>query len=180
MRQHGAVVMCVAAAVTVVWALPVAAQAPPASQRGTVSQTINGTIVSVTYDRPNARGRTLFSDEGIVVYGALWTPGANRATILELSRDARVAGQPVPAGKYSVWTIPGASEWRFILNRTWDTHHAIYPGDVDDVMRVRLTPARGAHMEALAFYFPMVGPYAATLQLHWGELTLAIPIEVDR
>ena len=156
------------------------AQAPPASQHGTVSQTINTTVVTVRYDRPSGRGRTLFSDDGIVVYDALWTPGANRATILELSRDARVAGQAVAAGRYSVWTIPAAGEWTLILNRTWDTHHGIYPGDVDDVMRVRLQPERGAHMETLAFYFPAVGPYQATLRMHWGETVLAIPIEVER
>jgi hypothetical protein len=171
-----------AAALLATSAAGAAAQAPtpPASQHGTVSQTINGTVVTVRYDRPSARGRTLFSDEGIVVYTALWTPGANRATVLELSRDARVAGQSVAAGKYSVWLIPAAGDWTLILNRTWDTHHAIYPGDVDDVMRVQVRPERGAHMETLAFYFPVVGPYEATLRMHWGETIVPIPIEVGR
>jgi hypothetical protein len=155
-------------------------QGPPASQHGTISQTVNTTDITVTYDRPSARGRVLFGVEDLVVYDALWTPGANRATTLEFSRDVRVAGQPVPAGRYSVWTIPAADDWTLILNRVWDTHHAIYPGDVDDVLRIQLTPESGAHMETLAIYFPVVGPYETTMRIHWGQTILPVPIEVGR
>lgn len=158
--------------------LPAAAQ-PAASQHGTVSQTINTTEVIVEYDRPSTRGRLLFGDDGIVVYDALWTPGANRATILDLSRNARVANVEVPAGRYSLWTIPRDGAWTLILNRTWDTHHAIYPGDVDDALRVEIEPGRTAHLETLGYYFPVVGPYEATLRMHWGEWMLEIPIEVS-
>jgi hypothetical protein len=66
------------------------------------------------------------------------------------------------------------------LNRVWDTHHSIYPGEETDAIRVELPVERGAHMEALAWYFPVVGPYAATLRMHWGDLILPIPIEVAR
>jgi len=159
---------------------PAAAQQPRASQRGTVSQTIHTTNITITYDRPVARGRVLFGDGGIVVYDALWTPGANRATILEVSGDVRIADKPVPAGKYSVWTIPRADQWTFILNRVWDTQHAIYPGDDDDMLRIAVVPVAGAHMETLAYYFPVVGPYNAVLHIHWGELVLPIPIDVGR
>lgn len=157
-----------------------AAQEPPASQHGTLSQTIDRTIVSVTYDRPVARGRQLFGEEGIVLSDALWTPGANRATIIEFSGDVRVEGRPVPAGRYSIWMIPRDGPWTMILNRRWDTHHAIYPGVEDDVLRVELTPVRAEHMEVLAFYFPVVGPYDAQLRLHWGETVVPIRIEVPR
>jgi hypothetical protein len=157
------------------------AQAPRASQRGTVSQTINTTVVTIAYDRPVARGRVLFGDSGaVVLYGATWTPGANRATIVELSRGSRIAGQPVAAGKYSVWTTPGRDEWTLILNRIWDTHHAIYPGEADDVLRVGVKPETGAHMETLAYYFPVVQPYRGVLHMHWGTVILPISIEVER
>lgn len=163
---------------TLFTAVPALAQGPPASQHGTVSQTINTTVVSIAYDRPVARGRTLFGTDGIVASDALWTPGANRATIIEFSRDVRVADHDVPAGKYSLWTIPRDGDWTFILNRTWDTHHAIYPGDVDDVLRTELSVRQGAHMETLAYYFPVVGPYEATLHIHWGQTVLPVRIEV--
>ena len=160
---------------------PLVAQNPPASQRGTVSQIINTTTVTVEYHRPTARGRVLFGAENaLVLYGALWTPGANRATILELSRASQIAGRQVEAGKYSVWTRPGATEWTLILNRVWDSHHAIYPGEADDVVRLTVNPETASHMETLAFYFPVVGPYEATLHMHWGTTVLPIRIEVSR
>jgi hypothetical protein len=155
-------------------------QAPPASQRGTVAQRINRTTVTLEYDRPSARGRTLFGDSAIVVYDALWTPGANRATIISFDTDVTFAGVAVNAGKYSVWTIPGEGEWTLILNRVWDSHHAIYPGEADDIVRVRVRPERSAHMETLAWYFPVVGPYNATLRVHWGETILPIAVDVPR
>lgn len=171
----------IAVALLAVYARPGAAQEPPASQRGTVSQNIHTTTVHITYDRPSSRGRTLFGEEGAVVtYDALWTPGANRATILELSRPARIFGQELPAAKYSVWTIPSAGEWTFILNRTWDTHHAIYPGEADDALRVSVAPESGPHMETLAVYFPVVEAYRAIMHVHWGSTVLAVPIDVNR
>jgi hypothetical protein len=151
---------------------------PPASQHGTVSQTVNRTVITAGYDRPVARGRVLFGEAGIVASDALWTPGANRATWLEFSTDVEINGAAVPAGRYSVWTIPRDGDWTFILNRTWDAHHAIYPGDVDDVLRIELPTEQGAHMETLALYFPVVGPYSATLRVHWGRTILPIEIGV--
>jgi hypothetical protein len=157
-----------------------ARQAPPASQHGTVSQTIAGTVVTVHYDRPSARGRVLFGEEAVVVSDALWTPGANRATILELSGPARIEGRDVAAGRYGVWTIPRPDRWTLILSRVWDTHHSIYPGAPEDVLRTEVSPQPAAHMETLAFYFPVVGPYDATLVMHWGTTALPIRIEIRR
>lgn len=171
---------CVAAAALFLTATAVRGQEPPASQHATVSQTINRTVVTVTYDRPVARGRVLFGDDGVVKYGATWTAGANRATIVELSTAARIAGQDVAAGKYSLWTIPGRDEWTFILSRRWDAHHAQYPGERQDVFRTTLKAQTAPHMEALAYYFPVVGPYDAVLHLHWGEVVVPIAIEVER
>jgi len=155
-------------------------EGPPASQHATVSQTVNRTVITIAYDRPVARGRKLFGEDGIVVSGALWTPGANRATTLEFSTDVTVVGQAVPAGRYSLWTIPRDSAWTVILNRTWDSHHAIYPGEAGEVLRAAIETTTGAHMETLALYFPVVGPGSTTLHVHWGETVLPIRIEVPR
>jgi hypothetical protein len=151
---------------------------PPASQHGTVSQTVNRTVISAGYDRPVARGRVLFGDSGLVAYGALWTPGANRATWLEFSTNVEINGTTVSAGRYSLWTIPRNGTWTVILNRTWDTNHAIYPGDVDDVLRIEVPTSRGEHMEALAIYFPVVGPWETEMRIHWGSIVLPLTIAV--
>jgi len=70
------------------------------SQHGTVSQTIAATAVTITYNRPTARGRALFG--ALVPYGKEWHPGADEATTITVSKDILVAGKRLPAGKYSI------------------------------------------------------------------------------
>ena len=66
-----------------------------ASELGTVSQIIDGTRIAIEYSRPRARGRNdLFGGE--IKWQEVWTPGANFATTLEVSRDVRIDGHPVP------------------------------------------------------------------------------------
>jgi hypothetical protein len=155
-----------------------AAQEPPASQHGTVSQTVNTTTISLEYDRPVLRGRSVFGD--ILDYDAVWTPGANRATWIDFSAPVRVQGEELPAGRYGVWTIPHqGGPWEWIFVREWDSHHSFFPMETE-ALRVRATPEAGAHMEVLAFYFPVVGPYQTMLRFHWGEIVVPLAIEVGR
>lgn len=147
----------------------------PASQRGTVTQRIAGAELTIVYDRPVARGRELFG--AIVPWGRPWTPGANRATYLETTRDLRVAGADLPAGKYSIWTIPEPGEWTIIFSLAWDVFHLPYP-EGRDALRVSVSAETGPHMETLAFYFPSVDGRSAVLALHWGETVVSVPIEV--
>ena len=85
-----------------------------ASQSGSVSQTIANTELTITYDRPVARGRALFG--GIVPYGEIWNPGANDATAITLSRAVTINGNRLDAGKYSIWAILGEREWVSFTN----------------------------------------------------------------
>ncbi len=150
-------------------------QQPKPSQSGTVSQDVADTHIALVYDRPVARGRTLFG--GIVPWDAVWMPGANWATTIELSRDVRIEGQPLGAGRYSLWTIPGPTEWVVIFSRRARAFHTRYPAG-EDALRVRVKPTAGSHMETLAFYFPVVGPDSAILALHWGTTVVPIAIRV--
>ena len=151
---------------------------PRASQHGTVSQTVNETTISVDHDRPVARGRELFG--GIIDWDVVWTPGANRATWIEFSTPVSFMGQEVDAGRYGIWTVPHESQaWELVLVRDWDTHHSFFPRE-SEATRVRVQMEPGAHMEALAFYFPTVGPYETMLRMHWGGTFLPISIRVPR
>ena len=159
--------------------LSVAAQNPPRvrrSQPATLSQTMGTTVVTVKYNRPVARGRELFGQ--LVPYGRVWHPGADEATSLEFSADITFAGQPVAAGKYTLWTIPGAEEWTIILSKAADVFHTPYPGEARDLLRVQIKPKPGAHMESLAYYFPVADSDVATLVLHWGQVVIEMPITV--
>jgi hypothetical protein len=170
------------AMVAVASALPIAAscaaQGFPASQRGRVDQTIAFTDVSVVYGRPVARGRTLFGDSALVKWDAVWHPGADSATRVSFSHDVKLEGRDVKAGEYSVWLVPRAkAPWTFILSRAAHVFHTPYPGEASDAYRIDVTPERGAHMETLAFYFPVVLRDDAVMRVHWGEMIIPVRIK---
>ena len=146
------------------------------SQSGLVWQDVANTRIEVTYDRPVARGRDLFG--GIVPFGEIWNPGANDATAISVTRDVNINGNPLPAGKYSLWAIPDPNRWTIIFNRQADVYHTPYPGEEDDALRFMASPRRGAHMETLAFYFAAVEKKDAELRLHWGETYVPFNITV--
>jgi hypothetical protein len=155
-----------------------AAQGFPGSQRGRVEQTLAFTDIAVTYGRPVARGRVLFGDSGLVRWRNIWNPGADSATRVSFSQDVLVEGRQVAAGEYSVWLIPQSSgQWTFILNRAAHVFHQPYPGDTSSVLRLEIPPERGAHMETLAFYFPVVLRDEAVMRFHWGEMVLPVRIK---
>jgi len=93
---------------------------PPDSLRASVG----GAAVSVRYSRPSTRGRVIFGN--VVPWNQVWRTGANQATVLETSGDLTVAGTTLPAGKYSLWTIPSPGGWKLIVNKNtgqWGTDY---------------------------------------------------------
>ena len=147
-----------------------------ASQSGSVWQQVANTEITVTYDRPVARGRELFG--GIVPFGEIWNPGANDATAIAFSRDVTINGNALPAGKYSLWAVPDPNRWTIVFSRAADVYHTPYPGEEHDAIRFMATPSFGAHMETLAFYFAEVEKKDAELRLHWGETYIPFNITV--
>ena len=128
------------------------------------------------YNRPVARGRDLFG--ALVPYDKVWCPGADNCTTLAVSTAIKIEGQDVPAGTYTVWAIPGAAKWTIILNRAHPVFHTRYNSVQDqDLLKLEITPRAGAHMETLAFYFPVVDGKHAELVLHWG--TVVVPLSID-
>src|SRR2546429_339338 len=78
---------------------------PRPSPLGKVSRVAGLTEIAVEYSSPAARGRKVFGE--LVPYEKLWRTGANTATKITFSKEATVAGKPVPAGTYAIFTIPG-------------------------------------------------------------------------
>jgi hypothetical protein len=163
-------------AATVLLAAPpdLSPQTIPRSQRGTVSQQIAGTRISVEYDRPVARGRELFGS--LVPWGRIWSPSANTAAVIAVSTDIRVNGQPLPAGTYSLWAEPRPDVWTIVFSRVHPAFHLKYPSG-QDALRVETTPREGTHLETLAFYFPLADERRGELVLHWG--TVIVPLRLD-
>jgi hypothetical protein len=171
---RGAVLLLTLSAVM---ARPAHAQQPRRSQRAAVMQMIGTTRVEITYSRPVARGRTLFG--ALVPWGRTWNPGADTATAISVSAPVLVNGARLPAGAYSLWAIPDETEWTLIFSRAHPVWHVPYRGG-QDALRVRAVPERGAHMETLAFYFPIVDGLSAVLNFHWGEVVVPLRIETEQ
>jgi DUF2911 family protein len=151
------------------------AQGYPFSQRGSVTQTVAFTTISVTYGRPVARGRALFGQ--LVPWDSVWHPGADSATLIRFDHDVLLEGHQVKEGEYSLWLIPRDKRpWTVILSRAAHTFHKPYPGAASDALRFDVTPEPVSHMESLAIYFPAVLRDEATMRVHWGET--AVPIRI--
>lgn len=143
------------------------------SQLATVTQLVGPARIELRYRRPVARGRELFG--GIVRWDHEWTPSADTAAIFSTSTPLEVAGSKLPAGRYSVWMIPNAKTWTVIFTSAVPVFHIPYRSG-HEVLRVRVTPKNGEHMETLGFYFPMVDADSAVLNMHWGRTIVPIPI----
>jgi hypothetical protein len=152
---------------------PACSQEIPKSQLGSVTQMVDGTRIEIIYRRPVARGRELFGS--LVPWGRVWTPSADTAAIVRVSAPIRIEGASLPAGTYSLWTIPEPDTWTIIFSSVSPVFHLRYP-EGHDVLRVRVRPTHGEHMETLAFYFPLVDADSAVLNLHWG--TTIVPLAI--
>ncbi len=148
-----------------------------ASERATVSQTIDGTVIEVSYGRPRLRGRTAFG--GVVHWGEIWTPGANWATTLTVSKGVRIDGQAVAAGSYSVWIVPAERDWTFALHRQAKRYHLQRPKLDEMAVRLPITPSAAPLTELLTFSFPETRRDGATLRLQWGPTAVALRIDVE-
>src|SRR5437763_15334692 len=107
-------------ALAILVAVPLAAQPAPQlrtprpSPKASVMQTIGLTDITITYSRPGVKGRQIFG--GLVPYGKVWRTGANAATQFVVSGDVTIEGQKLPAGSYSMHTIPGPDSWTLVFN----------------------------------------------------------------
>ncbi len=108
----------------------------PLSPRDTARATIGGAHLMVDYGRPSVRGRKIFG--GLVPWNQVWRAGANEATQLITDRDLVIGGTAVPAGTYSLFTIPSERGWKLIINK----QHGQWGTDYDaaqDLVRLDMT-----------------------------------------
>ena len=85
-----------------------------ASPEDTIAYVKGDLNIDVFYCQPSKKGRDIFG--GLVPYGQVWRTGANEATTFETNKDLLVGGKELPAGKYTIFTIPNENEWEVIFN----------------------------------------------------------------
>ena len=111
---------------------------PQTSPTTEVKQNFALSSIELSYSRPGVKGRKIFGD--LVPYGKVWRTGANGATTITFGEDVTIGGKKVPAGKYGLLSIPGQTEWTFIITKQLDvTSPAAYKQD-QDVVRVTSKP----------------------------------------
>ncbi|MDX1639872.1 MAG: DUF2911 domain-containing protein, partial [Balneolaceae bacterium] len=128
------------------------------------------------YGQPYKRGRDIFG--GLEAYGEVWRTGANEATELTTTRDILFAGNPLEAGTYALFTIPGKDQWTIILNSQlgqwgafeYDSSYDVLRVDVDRVKKKEIT-------EAFTIEFEEVQNDSTSITMEWDSTQVKIPIE---
>jgi hypothetical protein len=149
---------------------------PAVSPKAVVSQTIGLSDFTVTYSRPGVKGRKIWG--GLVPYGEVWRTGANEATSFVTTGEATIAGKKVPAGEYSLYTIPGETEWTVIVSTEKGAWGSFSYDKAKDAHRFTVKPTEGPNEEWMRFSFENLTPSSGDLVLAWEKLRVAIPLEV--
>jgi DUF2911 family protein len=151
-------------------------QKAPASPPATASQTFaDGKKVTIDYSRPSARGRKIMG--GLVPYGQVWRTGANSATSFTTDADLLIGGTIVPAGKYTIYSLPGEGAWKLIINKEtgqWGTKY----DQSKDLARVDMKVGKtSAPVEQFTISFEKSGGGAATLKLEWENTSVSVDVK---
>ena len=154
-------------------------QKAPLSPPGTASVTFaDGKTITITYSRPSMRGRQIFG--GLVPYGQVWRTGANAATSLKTDANLMIGGASVPAGSYTLYTIPNENGWKLIVNKQtgqWGTEYE----EKDDLARVDMKVSKNASpTEQFTISLDKTGASAATLKLDWANTTASAVISENK
>ncbi len=142
---------------------------PPDSVRASVA----GASIAVRYSRPSMRGRVIFGN--VVPWNQVWRTGANQATVFETSADLVIAGAPVPAGKYSLWTLPSPGGWKLIVNRNTGQWGTDYDAQYDLArLDMKVEPLRQP-VEQFTIAIEPSGK-RGVLKLEWERTRVSVPV----
>jgi hypothetical protein len=144
---------------------------PPATATGKVA----GANITINYSSPSVRGRKIWGE--LVPYNKAWRAGANEATIFSTDKDIKVEGKNLPAGKYSLFALPGENEWQFIFNSETGQWGIKRTGEANfdpakNVLTVTVKPRKSSTMnERLVYDITPKG-----FSLKWE--TLEVPVSI--
>jgi hypothetical protein len=147
------------------------------SPPGTAEVTLKGKTITIDYSRPSMRGRKIMG--ALVPYGKVWRTGANEATTLTTPVDLTIGGTKVPAGKYTLWTLPSAGTWKLIINKQtgqWGTNY----DPSQDLARVDMQKkALSAPVEQFTMSFAKQDEDKAELNMDWENTRVSVAVSAD-
>ena len=96
----------------------------------------DGKSITIDYSSPRAKGRKIFGE--LVPYGEVWRTGANEATTFVTDANLSIGGKDVPAGSYTIFTIPNSNTWTLIINKKTGEWGIPYKYKDDELARVAM------------------------------------------
>ena len=139
----------------------------------------NGYDIEVDYSRPFKKGRDIFG--GLVPYGETWRTGANEATTFETQTDLIVKDQELPAGKYTLWTVPEKQTWEVIFNEGqygWGVDFSAEASRDPELDVVNVTVPAYTSIKVREQFTIEVDGHPVTLSLYWDNTRVDVPLEL--
>ena len=151
---------------------------PQPSSSETITQGFGLGTITLTYSRPNTRGRKIFGN--VEPYDKVWRTGANSATVITFSDDVTLEGNKVAAGEYGLFSIPGEKQWTIILSKKPKQWGAYTYSQSDDYLRFAVTPSKLQQpVETFALQFENMYPTTGELHLLWENTALVLHLTCD-
>src|ERR1700748_525329 len=151
---------------------------PQPSSTQTIEQQFGLGKITLTYSRPNLKGRKIFGN--VEPYDKVWRTGANSATVITFSDDVSIEGNKVPAGEYGLFSVPGEKKWTIILSKKPKQWGAYSYSQADDYLRFTVKPIKLQQPEE-TFTLQFANWYPTTGELHlaWENTALVIHLACD-
>ena len=144
---------------------------PPATAK---CELAGGKTVTIDYSSPRKKGRNVFPD--VVKYGEVWRTGANEATTFVTTGDVMVGSTHVPAGSYTLFTVPGKDKWTLIISKKTGEWGTNYPGEKEDLGRVEMKAGTASvPVENFTISFEKAGN-GCNLKLAWDTTTASVSV----
>ncbi len=147
------------------------------SPPGTADCTINGKKVTIDYSRPFLKGRKLGTD--LAPYGKVWRTGANEATTLTTAIALSIGGAKVPAGTYTLYTLPSEGTWQLIINKQTGQSGTEYHQEQDlarvDMKKQEIT----VPVEQFTISLDQDSNNSADLILEWEKTRVFVTIQAQ-
>lgn len=151
------------------------------SPQDAVSYTNENVEIDVSYSRPYKKDRDIFG--GLVPYGETWRTGANEATTFTSNAELNIRGKRLPAGSYSIFTVPGKDSWKVIFNEQTGQWGVNFSGeanktDEQDVLAVEVATVDSPDVfEQFTISFEQMGEEIEMIMM-WDQTLVVIPITV--
>lgn len=151
---------------------------PQPSPFSKVTQKVGLMEATIEYSRPGVKGRTVFGD--LLPYDQMWRTGANSPTKLKFSDKVMINGTEVPAGTYTLMTMPGKDEWTFIISKDSKNRGVFGYNKEEDVLRFKAKSRQlGDMVESFTINFTDIKANAANIELAWEKTAVKFAFETD-